>query len=37
MLTYIKSLTAGRAVQIGGKASVGRGLCRMRIAEKGQG
>lgn len=37
MLTYLEGLIEGGAVQLGGKASVGRGLCRMRLASKEQG
>jgi CRISPR-associated protein Cmr4 len=36
MLDYLKGLVEAHAVQLGGKATVGRGLCRMRLA-KGEG
>lgn len=34
LLDYVSSLTGAGAVQLGGKATVGRGLCRMRLAKK---
>lgn len=37
MLTYVKGLAESGAVQLGGKASVGRGLCRIRLTSKEQG
>ena len=37
MLGYVKGLAEGGAVQLGGKASVGRGLCRVRLASAEQG
>jgi CRISPR-associated protein Cmr4 len=36
LLNYVKVLTEAGAVQIGGKATVGRGLCRLRLV-KGEG
>jgi CRISPR-associated protein Cmr4 len=34
MLDYVKGLAERGAMQIGGKATVGRGLCRIRLAKK---
>jgi CRISPR-associated protein Cmr4 len=36
MLGYLNDLVERGAVQLGGKATVGRGLCRLRLA-KGEG
>jgi CRISPR-associated protein Cmr4 len=35
LLDYVKTLAETGAVQLGGKATVGRGLCRMRLAKGG--
>jgi CRISPR-associated protein Cmr4 len=34
LLTYLTGLAEAGAVQLGGKATVGRGLCRVRLAKK---
>lgn len=34
LMSHVHQLTAARAIQVGGKASVGRGLCRVRVLEK---
>ena len=34
LLDYVKSLAQAGAVQLGGKATVGRGLCRLRLAKR---
>ncbi len=34
LLDHVRDLVQSSAVQLGGKASVGRGLCRMRLAKK---
>ena len=36
LLDYVHGLAEAAAVQLGGKATVGRGLCRIRVA-KGKG
>jgi len=34
LLDHVKGLAEGGAVQLGGKATVGRGICRLRLAQK---